>query len=295
MKKFIFSILLTFVTHATYAQSKITSHIDMGTSVEWANSTMDGFYRYGEMNSTISASENTYRFYNSLMDAMKWTYTNKNGVTTTNIYNGGFADVPLDIAGNTEYDPATSLGNGWRLPTISEMLELVDNCKIDVSTDGKYFIFTSNVTGNIIVLPNVGYITYINETKSNMHIMIGQTATAEPRKWVSTLALNIVKGKIDYSVHNYVSLDKVTNLLPILPVYSGKARDTKDNATSYDPSTGDISSQNGATSVETTGGNYRRVMSYASANGTVSTSIPNIPGIYIVSYDNGDTEKIVIK
>lgn len=60
----------------------------------------------------------------------------------------------------TENDAATdTLGEGWVIPSPQQFQELIDNCTITwVTIDevpGK--LFTSNINGNVIFLPNNGY------------------------------------------------------------------------------------------------------------------------------------------
>ena len=59
-----------------------------------------------------------------------------------------------------ENDAATDiLGEGWTIPTPQQFQELIDNCIITWKTidgiSGK--LFTSNINGNVIFLPNNGY------------------------------------------------------------------------------------------------------------------------------------------
>ena len=64
-----------------------------------------------------------------------------------------------DISGNSQYDAArANWGGTWRLPTIVEFAELIDNCIwIWTSEDGNYGCKVIGPTGNSIFLPAAGY------------------------------------------------------------------------------------------------------------------------------------------
>lgn len=64
-----------------------------------------------------------------------------------------------DISGNPQYDAArANWGGTWRLPTIVEFAELIDNCIwIWTSEDGNYGCKVIGPTGNSIFLPAAGY------------------------------------------------------------------------------------------------------------------------------------------
>lgn len=115
--------------------------VDMGGSVKWATCnlgaetpTQDGdFYMWGSTSVEESCNEtrsNTYR-----------------------------KDFPV-ISGTPEYDAAAAqMGNGWRMPTLEEVQELIDNCTWQPTVqDGvNVFIATSKITGKTLVFPLAGY------------------------------------------------------------------------------------------------------------------------------------------
>lgn len=66
---------------------------------------------------------------------------------------------------NTEYDAAHVLwGDGWRMPTMAEMQELIDNCTWTADTYG-YKVVGPN--GNSIYLPASGMMTYKGAPRSS--------------------------------------------------------------------------------------------------------------------------------
>lgn len=48
------------------------------------------------------------------------------------------------------------LGGDWRMPTKEEWQELMDNCDFQISGNGNYYIATSRINGNSIMLPLCG-------------------------------------------------------------------------------------------------------------------------------------------
>ena len=68
--------------------------------------------------------------------------------------------VPLtDISGNPQYDAAAAnWGGGWRMPTSSEMQELIDNCTwVWLLQNGTMGYKVTGPNGNSIFLPAAGY------------------------------------------------------------------------------------------------------------------------------------------
>lgn len=112
-------------------------YVDLGLSVKWATcnvgaasqSDFGDFFAWGEITSKSS-------------------YEEDNSVTNELIIG--------DIGGNALYDPATAKwGEGWRLPTVAECKELVDNCLWTLSVQDEHpgYIVTSKINGNSIFLP----------------------------------------------------------------------------------------------------------------------------------------------
>ena len=67
-------------------------------------------------------------------------------------------DLPSSISG-TEFDAAyAKWGDGWRLPTLSEVKELLDKCSWLASTsEGINGIYITGPNGNSIFLPATGF------------------------------------------------------------------------------------------------------------------------------------------
>ena len=110
--------------------------IDLGLSVKWASINLPGLYQWGVVDNIAKDP---------------YPYSGGSGYT--------FVDIGSDISG-TEYDAAHVIwGNGWRMPTAAEILELVRGCTSENTEQngvkGKMFI---GKNGNKIFLPYDGKI-----------------------------------------------------------------------------------------------------------------------------------------
>lgn len=140
--------------------SKVTpaEMVDLGLSVMWATWNVGAhapeevgeYFAWGETEGKSEYSKDTYKFYedkngNENMDPDEFTYMD-------------------NIQGNTQYDPAREQWGGkWRMPTESELKELLDDTKIKAEwtlvngVGGRRF--TSLKNGNSIFIPANGYYT----------------------------------------------------------------------------------------------------------------------------------------
>ena len=136
---------------------KLDSHIkyeyaDLGLSVKWATCNVGAnkpedyglYFAWGE---TIGYTANQV--------------TNGERLFTKDVYNAGpSASINTDLT--LEQDAAhVNLGGNWRMPTIDEYDELIDNCSVvwtdDYNGTGvKGRVFNSNVNGNSMFLPAAG-------------------------------------------------------------------------------------------------------------------------------------------
>ena len=116
--------------------------VDLGLSVLWASCNLGaskpeeagGYFSWGETKTKDYYDENSYSYF----DKTSQSYIN----------------IGSNIS-NTEYDAAkVLLGNGWRMPTDSEIKELIDNCKWEWK-DAGYVVTGKN--GNAIFIPAAGY------------------------------------------------------------------------------------------------------------------------------------------
>ena len=116
--------------------------VDLGLSVMWATCNVGAdspeekgsYFAWGEI-------------------APKSSYTEANSLT--------YKKKMEDIAGNSEYDAATAnWGGGWRMPTLAEMEELLNDCAwVWTTQDGVNGVSVMGSNGNSIFLPAAGYRT----------------------------------------------------------------------------------------------------------------------------------------
>lgn len=128
--------------------------VDMGLSVKWGNSNI-GAVSYSDIGGLYAWGETSIKEDNS-WDSYKWcNYTSGQPFFTKYCQNSsdGFKDNKTVLEASD--DVATvKLGEGWRMPTLSEFKELLNNCTlVSVSSGGMMLKLTSNITGNQIYLP----------------------------------------------------------------------------------------------------------------------------------------------
>ncbi len=119
------------------------AYVDLGLSVKWATcnvgasspSDYGNYYAWGETSTKSSYDEENSRTYDKSMG---------------------------DIAGNPSYDAArANWGGSWRLPTRSEIEELVDRCDATWTTmNGHKGYKVTGPNGNSIFLPAAGWWRY---------------------------------------------------------------------------------------------------------------------------------------
>ncbi len=126
-------------------------YVDLGLSVMWATCNLGAdtpsdcgdYFAWGEI-------------------ATKDTYTSSNS-STYGVSMG-------DIAGDADYDAARAVWGGtWRLPTKSDVDELVDECEWELTElDGHTGYEVTGPSGNSIFIPQAGWcrtsVLYVNQT-----------------------------------------------------------------------------------------------------------------------------------
>ena len=123
-----------------YARTNGYQYVDLGLSVKWAT-----------CNVGASKPEDYGNYYAWGETSTKSSYTSDNSKT-----NGKSMG---DIKGNSSYDAArANWGGKWRMPTESEMQELIDRCTWEWTTqNGKNGYKVTGPNGNSIFLPAAGY------------------------------------------------------------------------------------------------------------------------------------------
>jgi len=176
MKKYILSIVLTILQLAAVAQTvnvhfkngqvieypsdnidyinfsakqsdpSVTSGqvVDLGLSVYWASCNLGAdspeesgdCYAWGETKTKSEFNQSNYSFYDNNTKQ--------------------FIDIGNDISG-TEYDAATvNLGSDWRMPTVTEMSQLLNDCSWEwIQINGVNGYKVTGKNGNSIFIPTV--------------------------------------------------------------------------------------------------------------------------------------------
>jgi len=128
----------------TKDECPVAEAIDLGlpSGTKWASWNVGaskpeeygGYYAWGETEEKDYYDESTYKYYNS--------------------ENGGYIHIGDDIAG-TEYDVAhVKWGGSWRMPSLEQIKELINNCTRTWTTqNGVNGTLVSGPNGNSIFLP----------------------------------------------------------------------------------------------------------------------------------------------
>lgn len=157
-------------------------YVDMGLSVKWARynvgaSKPEGFGSYFAWGETSEKS----------------TYSEESSETT---------GVALENIGGTSRDAATvNWGSAWRLPSVEEFQELIDNCSlkwVELDEDNEGYVFTSNVNGNSIYLPAAGGWSDSVELVGNGYYWSADCSTKSDRYYTRAAALDFIEDEEDW-------------------------------------------------------------------------------------------------
>lgn len=165
------------------------SAVDMGLSVQWASRNM------GEL--TPFTATNTYA------------WGDPSGMKESMNLDEYPTPFPPECISGTQYDIATQQwGEGWRMPLISEFIELWNNSNISIGeVEGvPYYKFTSRINGEIIYLPY--------EYSSGFWYWSGELNTTDTRTAVLFGSENSTSNYTRAFSHRY-------NHYYIRPVYEG--------------------------------------------------------------------------
>ena len=192
---------------ATITQTKEIKYvagnaIDLGLSVLWSDINLGAttpesfgeYFAWGETKPKEQYSKDNYMHYDHSMNQ--------------------YLDIGEDISG-TKYDAAhVNLGNGWRMPTRTELQELIKNCEWEWVKSGNtlgYKITGKN--GNYIFMPAGGCIFY--STVSSQNEWTEYWSSSERQKYKGDAYLLVENG---YNP-TVISSDKIYGV-PIRPVKS---------------------------------------------------------------------------
>lgn len=141
-------------------------YVDLGLSVKWATcnvgatrpSEYGNYYAWGETSPKAEYLWENYKYY------LKCPSNYRAWVSKyLDTKNGQFGRVDnkgrLELSDDAAY---ANWGDGWRMPTLKEMEELISSCKVSwVERDGVLgLLFTSKINGNSVFFPAGGYYDY---------------------------------------------------------------------------------------------------------------------------------------
>ena len=160
--------------------------VDLGLSVKWACRNVGasspeeygGYYAWGETEEKSNYTPLTYKYYLGDLDGDEYYYDLNE-----------YANIGSDISG-TQYDVAhIKWGGSWRMPTLSEIMELVENCTWTWTTqNGVSGQLVTGPNGNSIFLPFAGI---RNGTELCWHGSRGYYWSATLGEYGSDLAYNL--------------------------------------------------------------------------------------------------------
>lgn len=200
----------------------IPEAVDMGLSVKWASFNLGAsdsneagdYYAWGETSTKDSFTKKNYKYFQPGTWPESY-YATKYCPTLEDGYQG-YTDNYTVLT--REDDAATLLlGVGWRIPTMEEYQELLDNCTFTKVSNG--WKVKSNVNGNSIYFPAVGY-------KQD-----GSFSSGFCCYWSSSLQVPYSNGAYTAYFNEYASPKISVNYyhysrhagMPIRPVYSTDA------------------------------------------------------------------------
>lgn len=152
-KTFLIMLAVMFFGAVGHAADGVEA-VDLGLSVKWANMNVGAkkasgfgtYFAWGETKSKDYYSWNTYA----------WSKGDSQFLTKYSNTDRRSQLAPVDDAAHV------NLGGGWRMPTVDEFEELINNCTWEWTTlDGvNGYNVTSKKTGNSIFLPITGFRYY---------------------------------------------------------------------------------------------------------------------------------------
>ena len=152
-KTFLIMLAVMFFGAVGHAADGVEA-VDLGLSVKWANMNVGAkkasgfgtYFAWGETKSKDYYSWNTYA----------WSKGDSPFLTKYSNTDRRSQLAPVDDAAHV------NLGGGWRMPTVDEFEELINNCTWEWTTlDGvNGYNVTSKKTGNSIFLPITGFRYY---------------------------------------------------------------------------------------------------------------------------------------
>lgn len=145
--------------------------VDLGLSVRWATTNLGaksptdvgGFYSFSETNTKDEYWRENYSYCNNNANQYIFVYTNPS----------------VNIC-DSKYDAATvKLGDGWKMPNLIEVNELITNCQWEKeSVDGVNVFRVTGPNGNSIIIPIIGLKKQRKDYSTNkLHLAVGECSS----------------------------------------------------------------------------------------------------------------------
>ncbi len=178
--------------------------IDMGGDILWAPENLEGYYAWGEIfniddaagktfthngvtytndgsyypfsntNKTSYKDYTNYKFFNNAAKLTKYTWQHANTA---------LSEDGLTVLESMDDAAAVRLGNGWRMPTAEEWVDLINTAEdaVETTQDGVTGLLITAPNGNTLFLPQTGYYNYSGALKN----------TTDYYYWSSSLSTQI--------------------------------------------------------------------------------------------------------
>lgn len=163
--------------------------VDMGGDIIWATENLEGYYAWGEIfniddepgktfthngvtytndgsyytfsntNKTSYADMTNYKFFNNTNKLTKYTWQHVTGAA--------ISEDGLTVLESMDDAAAVRLGNGWRMPTEEEWVDLINTADKaeEITQDGVTGMLITAPNGNTIFLPQTGYYNQSGQLK----------------------------------------------------------------------------------------------------------------------------------
>ncbi len=158
IKRSVFSVKDNVDAFASYKIKLPDNVVDLGLSVMWATCNLGAmspedrgdYYAWGEVEAKSTYTKENYKWYDKSSDIYVKYYQEHDNVGIT------WGQNILEVDDDAAY---TKLGSRWRMPSLEEVYELIDNCiYIDTTFNGVTGVkIKSKINGNSIFFPHSGF------------------------------------------------------------------------------------------------------------------------------------------
>lgn len=155
MKRIVLAVIVSLFIGQINTNAQCPEAVDLGLSVKWASFNVGAwapeevgdYYAWGEIKTKEVFAGTTYRWYNSSHELLKY----KTSTYSRNGDNRTVLELKDDIA-------HVMYGGQWRMPTMEEWEELMDNCNwLWTEVNGICGYVVTGINDNSIFLPASGH------------------------------------------------------------------------------------------------------------------------------------------